>query len=982
MIYEFMRRLQSFLPLLLIVLSYPNLSSAEEQTIYTIQCLSTAEIKYAEEVFHKISKLVSVSVRLERVFQYYAVRVGIAQNMSELRPVLDELKKYPFVSNAFIRTAYYKKVNIILENVGQGLQAIIPQTPDRGIRGQAGTEEELEEKPKDMKRFLKPAWQYFNQGNYKQAIEIFTTLSSFPETELEAKYGLAMCYVKLKEPKKVLSLLELLIKRRFDLKNTLPAMLALLVEEKEYTKAESYLAMISEKERKEWEGRIKIRMTDAEFEEAKKAGNGNRLIEFSEKNSASIDNCFMPDIFYEAANLLSENNREYAANIYKKLLEVCPDKQGLRLRILYSLKSIVTTAEALLLLENEVKAASDSDYKNKLTDIKISVLIEGFTALKPDSAEIEDTANSILALKPSDNGVRSTLAWWFLNNRHYEKAYEEFYTLYQRNPQERDYIYGLINTLIKLKRTDEAIELAAKNKDKDARFASLEIDIRLSVLIDKLAALAPDSPELEDTVREILVLKPEDEGVRETLAWWYFRKELYNKAYEEFHSLYQRSPETKDYIYGLVNTLVKLGKTDEALELTGRYKNNEKIAALEKDIRLSVLGSKLASLSPDSPELEDITREILVLKPEEEGTREMLAWWYYRKEDYEKAYDEFYTLYNRSPDTKGYAFGLVNSLVKLDRLDEALELAAKNKGYDERLSSIEIDIYISKANVAYRDKKYHEAEIYFEKVLAENPEDTKTKKLLEWSKYNQTFFGRAMSSIEGLPGFTWGRITHDLNGDTGIGGAGLVNQGIDWVNLPGDIILNTFAEYRYRSRTRERRYFDESGQTLGFEFKKPPFRLGAEYSWEEYTEQNKTAITKRAYLAWYQEWYKYMKRRGDDSWLKIQALSGYTYGRITHDLDNMTGTGISGAANQGIDWLTLPGDITLNTYAEYRFSFRTEDNFWYNSHGPALGIELQRPPFKFGMDYFWENYTKRNITNNLWRLYFTWYYNWDLKPKE
>lgn len=754
-----MRRLQSFFLLLLIVLSYPNLSSAEEQTIYTIQCLSTADIKYAEEVL------------------------------------------YPFASNAFIRTAYYKKVNIILENVGQRLQEKPPaekkihdansiyrettrqqevllkqqrqpdvefyQSKKQAVIPQAETEEVLEEKPKDMKRFIKPAWQYFNQGNYKQAIEIFTTLSSFPETELEAKYGLAMCYVKLKEPKKAMPLLEYLIKKRFNLKDTLPSIIAILVEEKKYKKANPYLAMISERERKEWEGRIKIRMVTAEFEEAKKAGNGRRLIEFSEKNGALLTNCFMPDIFYETAGLLSNSNREYAVNIYKKLLEVCPDKQDLRLRILYSLKTIVTTADMLLLLENEVKAASDSDYKNKLTDIKISVLL------------------------------------------------------------------------------------------------------------DKLTALAPDSPELEDTAREMLVLKPEEEGARAMLAWWYFRKELYNKAYEEFHSLYQSSPETKDYIYGLVNTLIKL-----------------------------------------------------------------------------------------------------------EKLDEALELAGKNKHTDERLASIEIDIYLDKANAAYRDKKYHEAETYFERALAENPQDMDTKKLLELSKYKQTLFSRAMSSIEGLPGYTWGRIAHDLNGDTGTGVSFFVNQGIDWVKLPGDIILNTFAEYRYRTRTRERRYFDESGQTLGLELKKSPFRLGAEYSWEKYTEQNKTAITKRAYLAWYHDWYKYMKGRTDDSWLKIEAFSGSTYGRITHDLENLTGTGISGFINQGIDWFTLPGGITLNTYAEYRFSFRTKDNFWYNSHGPALGVELQKTPFKFGMDYFWENYTEQNVTYKTWRVYFTWYYDWDLKPKE
>lgn len=240
------------------------------------------------------------------------------------------------------------------------------------------------------------------------------------------------------------------------------------------------------------------------------------------------------------------------------------------------------------------------------------------------------------------------------------------------------------------------------------------------------------------------------------------------------------------------------------------------------------------------------------------------------------------------------------------------------------------------------------------------------------------FPARAMA-IEGLPGSTWGAPSHDINGETGTGIPFFVNQGIDWVKLPGDIMLNTFAEYRYSSRTRDKRYFDASGPALGIELKKSPFRLGAEYYSQNYPEQDKTYIIREAYLTWYNDWYKYMKRRSEGGW-HIQALSGSTWGKITHDFDNLTGTGISGFVNQGIDWFDLPGDITFNTYAEYRFGSRTKDNLWFNTSTPALGAEFRKTPFRFGTDYYWEKYTEQDLTFVRWRLYFNWYYDWDLKP--
>lgn len=235
--------------------------------------------------------------------------------------------------------------------------------------------------------------------------------------------------------------------------------------------------------------------------------------------------------------------------------------------------------------------------------------------------------------------------------------------------------------------------------------------------------------------------------------------------------------------------------------------------------------------------------------------------------------------------------------------------------------------------------------------------------------------------IQGLSGDTWGRVGQDLTGKTGLGVSTYVNQGIDWVKLPGDIMFNTYAEYRYSKRTKENTYFDASGPALGAMLVRPPFRLGTEYFWPHPVPPGSPqGGSSRAYLSWYTEWHNLQAPAGRKAGgFRILGLTGSSWGRISDDLNGPTGTSISSYINQGVDWCKLPGDITLNTYAEVRLGFRDKDKFYANAWGPALGVELQRWPLRLGMDYYWERFTEQHQTDDSWRLYLSWYYNWDLK---
>jgi hypothetical protein len=113
----------------------------------------------------------------------------------------------------------------------------------------------------------------------------------------------------------------------------------------------------------------------------------------------------------------------------------------------------------------------------------------------------------------------------------------------------------------------------------------------------------------------------------------------------------------------------------------------------------------------------------------------------------------------------------------------------------------------------------------------------------------------------------------------------------------------------------------------------------------------------------------------------MNALSGSTYGRATHDFSGLTGTSVTGYINQGIDWLTLPGEITFNTYAEYHLSSRSKDSQFYNSHGPLVGMEFQKKPFSLGVSYFWQMFPELGTVDRQATAYLRWYYDWDLKPK-
>ena len=792
-------------------------------------------------------------------------------------------------SSSSVRT---KESAVISVRQGRGTELLQKAPTGTVVKTTPGTQGEILQQKQEWRIFLESeeptakkrilplggqllgkGWKNFNDGNYDEAISIFTFALPLTGVYIEATYGLASCYTAQGKPDEALPLYETLVQKRFHLKDTLPELLSLLLERGAYQKAGGYAALLDDRVRDSWQRRIEQGLFVQKFRIVKTSDTIENYAAFVAEYEGNLKQCRMEDTFNEIAAIFVEKGQPgQAVAIYRTLLS-CSKDEDFRIGIFYSLKPLLPPREILAIVEQQRSAdAGSPEYLKKLDTFKVNIL---YTLLETDPDRIEEVSAAILDINPGDRVALSALGWCHLRNQRYEEAYECF---------------------------------------------------------SKLNKIEPEQP---------------------------------------------------NHVTGMIYALSGMKEFEKALVLAQSYRNDVTIAGLEKEVKLRILWDKVTALASDAPELEEVAREILVLKPGDEAIRVIRAWGYYNREEYEKSCQEFIALYDENPREKGYAYGLVSALRQLKKYDEAVQIAVKNKEQDERLAAVETEIYLERARFAYQQKRYQEAELYFGKGLEAEPDDEEVKSLLESSRYRQTALSEVLSPIVGLSGFTYGAMSHDLQGATGTGASMVLNQGIDLVKLPWDVLLRTYGELSYRTRSKDFNYYDLFGHSLGIELKKSIFRLGAEYVSEQYTTRNKLDTGPHLFLGWYHDWYKYMYDRSEEAgWFNIQSLAGSTYGKVSDDLGGSTGTGVSGSIIQGVNWLTLPGSMMLNSFVEYRYNFRTRDNVYYNEHGPVVGTELQRSPFRAGIECYWEHDTERHLLNSRVSVYLKWYYGWDLKPNK
>lgn len=228
---------------------------------------------------------------------------------------------------------------------------------------------------------------------------------------------------------------------------------------------------------------------------------------------------------------------------------------------------------------------------------------------------------------------------------------------------------------------------------------------------------------------------------------------------------------------------------------------------------------------------------------------------------------------------------------------------------------------------------------------------------------------RAEAGVLGLPGSTWGEASRDTEHYEGWSTQGNVQQGLDWLKLPKEHLFDTYVKGSWRFRDQHPLYYDAWSPGAGAEIRGSFYRLGVEYAHTRYPELGEELDTAWAQLVWYLDWT--LGRR----------YPGAAWGQVTHSFDGYEGTGSQGYVNQGVRLAALPGGVAMSAFGEYRWRVRALNNTYYDTHGPAVGLDFRRDFLRAGFEHYWEflpglaRWDQRNV------FFVSWYLNWDLKPK-
>ena len=125
-----------------------------------------------------------------------------------------------------------------------------------------------------------------------------------------------------------------------------------------------------------------------------------------------------------------------------------------------------------------------------------------------------------------------------------------------------------------------------------------------------------------------------------------------------------------------------------------------------------------------------------------------------------------------------------------------------------------------------------------------------SRDLSPWTGLPRWGASRALAVPLGL----WTRVEEDSNGIEGFGGMGWVEQGVDWTKLPGGVVFETFASFRWMLRQLNDQYYDDYGPTLGVQFKRGVLDLDVEYAWRYYPHLRTYQNGPQATLTWYIDW--------------------------------------------------------------------------------------------------------------------------------
>ena len=507
--------------------------------------------------------------------------------------------------------------------------------------------------PSTLRDKLAQGWRFFKKGDYAAAIPLFTQASTAADasTADEAKLGLAYAYLKQGQKGRAKEFFEELAGKDYKTAEVLANLLPILLSDEEYSRAKPYLALLPEKDRRQWEKRFQEAQVRSDYRELAKppsSGDINRLVR---NNREALESCLAGDVFAQAAkDLAAAGAKQEAASLYRDLLKCPGTDRKARLGWLYGLAEVAPPGEMESLLAEE-KKKGPGEYRAEVNTLELSLLRRQLGALPPGSPEAERVSRKILAVRPGDPAAQSALAWTYFNQGKYEEANRMFSDLHSRYPQEKDYALGLAYTRVKMGKDEEALSLLRAERERGGLspedLKGLN-ELELAVLRKQLAALPPSSPRIEEVARGILALQPGDLSARRALAWMYFNQGKDREAYQLFSSLHKENPEDRDYALGLIYTQMRMGKTDEALALAERVGFQDKEW---QDIRAQLYLKKAGEAYDQKKyaEAQTYARKALAIQPDNQDARLLSARTYMAQGKPREALPLLLDQYKKSP---------------------------------------------------------------------------------------------------------------------------------------------------------------------------------------------------------------------------------------------------------------------------------------------------------------------------------------------
>ncbi|HVC09173.1 MAG TPA: hypothetical protein VNH15_04465 [Elusimicrobiota bacterium] len=225
------------------------------------------------------------------------------------------------------------------------------------------------------------------------------------------------------------------------------------------------------------------------------------------------------------------------------------------------------------------------------------------------------------------------------------------------------------------------------------------------------------------------------------------------------------------------------------------------------------------------------------------------------------------------------------------------------------------------------------------------------------------------------PFSNWGEFLSDFNKVQGGVTQGWVQQGVDWVKLPGGAVFDTFGGYYWMARSDNQTYYNQNGPYAGAMISRGAFSVGGQYYWETFPALRQYVRDPQVFGSWYK-----VMNLGLPSWLSGKALAAplSTWGRVQYDANSIEGLGTMGWFQQGLDWFKLPGGVVFDTYGALRWMERSRNERYYDELGPALGVQFSRGSINLDVEYDWERYPDIPQSVDGPQVFLTWYFNCDL----